>query len=114
MAAQVLCDAGAGHPPDLRRHFLDDDHQRKGQHEGPGQGIAELCADLAMRTDAARIVVGRAGDKPRPQPAEEARLPGLAVAAGRVSIPHQRTLARFARMDKSGDRPLRGALVCSV
>ena len=63
MALQIAGDAGAGDTPDLGGDLLDDDHQREAEHEGPGEPVAELGADLAVGADSARIVVGGAGDE---------------------------------------------------
>jgi len=63
MALEVAGDSGARDAADLRSDFLDDDHQRKAENEGPGEAIAELGADLAVGPDTTGIVVGGAGDQ---------------------------------------------------
>ncbi len=62
----------AGDAADARAHRLHRDHHRPGQHHGPQQPHAGLGAGLRIGGDAARIVVGRAGDEARPEPLEEA------------------------------------------
>ncbi len=57
-------------PADARAHRLDRGHQRKGQRHGPQHIQAELCAGLGVSGDPARVVVGDARDKPRPDPRE--------------------------------------------
>ena len=52
-------DAGADH--------LNGDHERCGQEHRPAQRVAELGAGLGIGRDAAWIVVGGAGDQPRPE-----------------------------------------------
>jgi hypothetical protein len=59
---EVCCDAAARHTSDLARDDLDYRQQREAQGEGPGEAIAELRADLAVRADPARVVVGRPSD----------------------------------------------------
>lgn len=73
MAAQVAGNSGTGNATDLGGDLLDDNHQRKTEDKSPCQAIAELGADLAVCADAARIVIGGAGDQPRSKPSEEAR-----------------------------------------
>ena len=51
---------------------LDRDHQRPGQHHRPKQAEAELGAGLRIGRDAARIVVGGAGDEARAEALGEA------------------------------------------
>src|SRR3546814_4056008 len=65
MAPQVTGDACPSHPPDFGSDLLDCDHERKAEHKGPGEAVAELSADLAVRADPAWIVVGSACYKPR-------------------------------------------------
>ena len=71
MTAKILGDAVAGHAADPRGDLLDRGHQRKAEQHGPGEAIAELGADLAVGRDAARIVVGRAGDQAGPEALQE-------------------------------------------
>ncbi len=96
-----LGDVGAqalsGDPADARRQHLDADHQRRGQQQRPHQAEAELRADLRIGGDAARVVVGGAGDEAGAQSAGEAvdlaveirvhaelpRAPGRRLADGR-------------------------------
>ena len=61
-ALQVCREPVAGHPADARGDFLDRRHQRVGQRHRPQQPDAELRSCLRIRRDAARVVVGRAGD----------------------------------------------------
>ena len=63
MPLQVAGDASAGYPADLGGDLLDCDHQRKAEDEGPREVITELRADLAVRADAAGIIVSRAGNQ---------------------------------------------------
>ena len=60
-----------GDTADAGADRLHGDDQRQDQHHGPHQPDAELGTCLRMGGDAARIVVGRAGDDPRPQPLEQ-------------------------------------------
>jgi len=46
-----------------RTHHLNSDHQRIGQHDGPSKLVAELRTGLRVRRDAARIIVGSAGNE---------------------------------------------------
>ena len=55
---------------DLLRHG----HQRVGERHQPQQGETHLCASLRVGGDPAGVVVGGAGDQPRPEDAEQARL----------------------------------------
>lgn len=71
MTADVAGDAASGDATDLGRHLLDNEQQRKAEHEGPGQPVSELGPHLAVRADATGVVIGGAGDQPRPQPAQE-------------------------------------------
>jgi len=63
VSPQVLRDAASGGRANLRADRLDRGQQRVAEQHCPGQAIAELRADLAIGADAARIVVGRAGDE---------------------------------------------------
>jgi hypothetical protein len=71
--ADVRGEAFAGDEADARRELLDAYHQRHRQEQRPDQREAELRAGLRIGGDAARIVVGRAGDEPRAETAGEAR-----------------------------------------
>jgi len=62
---EVCCDAPARDSPDLGRDDLDDGQKREAQGEGPGEAVAELRADLAVRADAAGVVVGCPRDEAR-------------------------------------------------
>ena len=64
----------AGDPADARAHGLDRGHQREGQRHRPQHVEAELRARLGVGGDAAWIVVGHAGDKPRPDPRQRVLL----------------------------------------
>ena len=57
-----------GDPADARAHGLDRGHQRIGQRHRPEHVEAELRARLGIGGDAARVVVGDAGDEARPDP----------------------------------------------
>ena len=82
----------AGDPPDLRAHGLDRGHQRVGQWHRPQHVEAELGARLRIGGNAARVVIGHAGDETRTKPrqgmlfqplpyqAKRARAPGPLVA----------------------------------
>ena len=59
-------EAFSGDPADPRANRLDRRHQRKGQRHGPEHVEAVLRARLGIGGDAARIVVGDAGDQARP------------------------------------------------
>ena len=72
MAADICGDPTTGHAPDLCRDLLNDDHQREGEDERPGEAIAKLRADLAVRANARRIVVRRPGDEAGAEAGEEA------------------------------------------
>ena len=69
--ADVRREALPRDPADARRQHLDADHQRQRQEQRPDEREAELRAGLRIGRDAARIVVGRAGDQPRPEPGRE-------------------------------------------
>ena len=81
MLADIAGDALAGDPADAGADLLDRRHQRPGEQHDPGHAVAELRADLRIGGDAARIVVGCAGDQPGPEkgqepaPARRARAP---------------------------------------
>ena len=68
---EVLADVGGepvpGDPADTRADDLNADHQRRGEEHRPQQAVAVLRAGLRIGGDAARIVVRRAGDEPRPE-----------------------------------------------
>src|SRR5690349_9394711 len=72
MAPQIGCYAASRDRADLRRNVLDDRHERKAEQQAPRQAITEFGADLAVCPDAARIVVGSAGDETRPELGQEA------------------------------------------
>src|SRR6185295_1565927 len=71
MIADVRRQAVPGDAPDARADDLDADHQRRGEYHRPQQPVAELRAGLRVRGDAARIVVGGAGDEAGPEPLQE-------------------------------------------
>jgi hypothetical protein len=64
VAADVRRETVAGHAAHTGAHHLDADHQRIGENNGPAKLVAELSTGLRVCRDAARIVVGRAGDQP--------------------------------------------------
>jgi hypothetical protein len=72
MPPEVSGDSAPGDPSDLGGDELNDRQQRKGQREGPRKRVAEARADLAVRANAARIVVGGASDNARPEFRQEA------------------------------------------
>ena len=71
MRADVAGDALAGDPADARADLLDRRHQREAEQHHPAHRVAELRAGLRVGGDAARIVVGGAGDQSRAEPAEQ-------------------------------------------
>jgi len=74
MSADIGRQPVAGHAAHARADHLDADHQRIGEHHRPPELIAELRAGLRIRRNAARIVVGSAGDETRTeQPKQAAR-----------------------------------------
>ena len=54
---EVVGEAGAGNPADVRADQLDSRHQRIGQDHGPQQAEAEPAAGLGIGRDAAGVVV---------------------------------------------------------
>ncbi len=72
MRADVAGDALAGHAADARADLLDRRHQREAEQHHPAHRVAELRAGLRVGGDAARIVVGGAGDQSRAEPARAA------------------------------------------
>ena len=71
MRADVAGNALAGDPAHARADLLDRRHQREAEQHHPAHRVAELRAGLGVGGDAARIVVGGAGDQPRAEPAEQ-------------------------------------------
>lgn len=71
MSLQIPGDADTRYAPYVRSHFLDNDHQREAEDEGPSEPIPELGADLAVGPYSARIVVGRAGNESRAEHSDE-------------------------------------------
>ena len=71
MIADVPCDAVTGDAADARADDLDADHQRRREKHAPQQAEAELRARLRIRRNAARVVVGGAGDETGAEPLEE-------------------------------------------
>ena len=65
-------EAAAGGAPDPAAHLLHHGHQRPAEQRQPAQGVAEGGAGLRVGADRHRVVVGRAGDQPRSEHAEEA------------------------------------------
>ena len=51
-----------------------DDHEGQAEQHGPGEGVAELRADLAVGGDAAGVVVGGTGDEAGADAVEQAGL----------------------------------------
>src|SRR6266513_5407874 len=66
-------------PPDARADDLDADHQRRREQHRPEQAVTELRAGLRIRGDAARVVVGGAGDQPRPELFQQRNVAALVV-----------------------------------
>jgi hypothetical protein len=75
MSADVACDPLAGDPADAGADLLDGGYQRKAEQHYPGHAIAKLGASLGVGRDAARIVVGGAGDQSWAKETEQAALP---------------------------------------
>src|SRR5205807_3648586 len=71
MIANIPRDAVTGHATDARRHDLDADHQRRREQHAPQHAESELRTRLRVRRDAARIVIGRAGDETGAEAAEK-------------------------------------------
>ena len=71
MRADVAGDALAGDAADARADLLDRHHQREAEQHHPAHRVAELRAGLRVGGDAARIVVGGAGDQSRAESAEQ-------------------------------------------
>ena len=80
VAPEVLRDAAPGDAADAGGDGLRHRHQRIAEQQDPGELIAELRADLAVGRDAARIVVGGAGDEAG---SERAQNPSGEAAAAR-------------------------------
>ena len=102
----------AGRPTDPRREHLDADHQRRRQEQRPDEAEAELGAGLRVGRDAARVVVGGAGDETRAEPARETlqalvggRLVGPLCRGGWGNV-GRRPDAGFAARVVVGLRPL--------
>ena len=81
MRADVAGDALAGDPADARADLLDRHHQREAEQHHPAHRVAELRAGLRISGDAARIVVGGAGDQSRAEPAEQSLVRSAAGGA---------------------------------
>ena len=60
----------AGRPPDLRANDLDRRHQRVRERHRPEHVEAKLRPRLRVGGDAARVVIGYAGDKSRTEPCQ--------------------------------------------
>ena len=67
MTSQVAGDARAGDAANLCCDLLYRYHQRKAEDKSPRQTITEFGADLAVRADAARIVISCARNEARPE-----------------------------------------------
>ena len=61
-----------GHPAYAGGYFLDCRHQRIGQEHRPADAESELCACLAVGTDAGRVIVRSASDEAWAKPGEKA------------------------------------------
>ena len=84
VATDVVRETPAGGAADARADQLDGRHQRPGQHGGPQQAVAEGGAGLRVGGDAARIVVGGAGDQAGTE-VTQPRLPARAACLRRRS-----------------------------
>ena len=73
MAAHIAGEALAGNAANLRADHLNCAHQRIGEQERPGQGVAELRASLRIGGYATGIVVRGAGDEAGPHNVGELR-----------------------------------------
>jgi len=69
--AEVARDAVPGDAADARTDDLDADHQRRRQEHAPQHAEAELRTGLRVGRDAARVIVGRAGDESGAEPLEK-------------------------------------------
>src|SRR5262249_13384127 len=92
-----------GDAADAGGNLLDCRHQRKGQHHGPADAVAELRAGLAVGADARGIVVRGAGDQAGAQ-----RLSEGAEAQGLVRL-GRRLVAAMLVFDMLGFRVVRHA-----
>src|SRR5256885_14111965 len=72
VAAYGARQAAPGDEADPRADELDGRHQREGRERGPEHPVAERGARDGVGRDAARIVVRRARDEPRPEELEVA------------------------------------------
>jgi hypothetical protein len=77
--AQIGGDALPRHAADPGADLLDGRHQRPGEQHDPARRITELGASLRVGSDAARVIVGSAGDQPRPEHGQDAA-PWITVA----------------------------------
>ena len=89
MRADIAGDALAGDAAHACADLLDRHHQREAEQHHPAHRVAELRAGLRVGGDAARIVVGGAGDQSRAEPAEQplVRCCGGRRGAGRCGPP---------------------------
>ena len=71
MAAEIMSNSMAGHAANPSGNRLNHGHQRKAEQHRPSKAVTKLSPDLAIGSDAARVVVGSAGNEPRPQVFEE-------------------------------------------
>ena len=111
MVADVARDAVAGDAADARADDLDADHQRRGQEHAPQHAEAELRAGLRVGGDAARVVVGRAGDEPGAEAIEEfARALRSSVSPGaKRPLRRARSIAALSRVPAGGTVLIRAA-----
>ena len=65
MAPQIVCDTVTRHAADPCADRLNSGHQRKTEQHGPSESVTELGADLAVCSNAARVVVRCAGHQRR-------------------------------------------------
>ena len=83
MFPDVVCDTGARHTPYSRTNFLDSSHEGIGEKHRPKHAQAELCADLGICCDSARVIIGCTGDKPRSKYLKKAFFTGEFLPLGR-------------------------------
>ena len=111
---------GAAH---ARADLLDRRHQREAEQHHPAHCVAELSPGLGVGGDAARIVVGGAGDQPRAKAAEQplVRCAVVSPAPGDARRQHGNRVMRSlgfyhsarAALDLTEDRPEWFMLACA-
>src|SRR5690242_12464866 len=101
MLAQIAGEAASRDNADTRADFLNAAHERIREEQRPEQIDTEQTSRLRIRRDAARIVVGCAGDETRSAPRDE-RAPALAAISGRVEV---RECSRLPRREYRSSDP---------